>query len=201
MSSALIAILLENNLVRGQTNGWETTMGNIFPDLATGTPYETVTLRTLAAMYAGIPDNADFWAYYYAANGENITLQRENITRHGFQATPMSTPGTEFLYSNWGYVILGHVAEVSLDMTWEDAILKYLILPLEMVPTAADGTVSYYPFGAPLEPLANWGHVYMWEDQVHYPCDPNNPPEVPDMPDFQCDNCPNMGPAGKMQRN
>mmetsp|Transcript_9430 Transcript_9430/g.17652 ORF Transcript_9430/g.17652 Transcript_9430/m.17652 type:complete len:471 (+) Transcript_9430:32-1444(+) len=195
MSSALIAVLLENNLVRGQTNGWETTLGSVFPDLAVGTPYEDVTLKALASMYAGFPANTDFWSYWYAENGTNMIQQRENLSRDAFLAIPESIPGTEFLYSNWGYVILGHVAEVSLNVTWEDALLTYLVLPLGMVPHT-DGNADYFPFGAPDESGANWGHIFMNETTPHYPCDPNSPPYVEGNPDFQCDNCPNMGPAG-----
>lgn len=185
MTSTLIAILLENNQVRGQTNGWETSLASVFPDLAAGTPYENVSLKALASMYAGIPDNTDFWSYYYSYDGTDIIAQRANITRDGFLATPMSTPGTEFLYSNWGYVMLGHVAEVSLNMTWEDALLEYVVLPLGLVPTTTEGTASYFPFGAPKEPQANWGHAEMSEEEPHYACDPNNPPDVPENPDFQ----------------
>jgi CubicO group peptidase (beta-lactamase class C family) len=165
--------------------------------MAIGTPYENVTLKALAAMYAGFPDNTDFWAHWNAENGTNMIQQRESISREGFRATPMSTPGTEFLYSNWGYVILGHVAEVSLNMTWEDALLEYLVLPLGLVPTSAAGTASYFPFGAPAEPGANWGHIYMNDTTPHYPCDPSAPSFIPEIPDFECDNCPNMGPAGR----
>ena len=196
LTSVLIAILLEKELVRGQMDGWGTTLSSVFPDLATGTPYGNVTLKALASMYAGFPANTDFWAYWYAENGTNIVKQREMITRDGFLATPASTPGTEYLYSNWGYVILGHVAEVSLNMSWEDALMQHVILPLEMIPTTSSGSPEYFPFGAPTEPLANWGHIYISDTVPHYPCDPNNPPAIPDYPDFKCDNCANMGPAG-----
>lgn len=195
LSSVLVAILLENNLVRGQTNGWNTTLGSVFPDLAAGTPYEEMTLKALASMYAGFPDNTDFWAYWNAYNGTNLLQQREDITRDGFLAPPSTTPGTTFLYSNWGYVILGHVAEVSLNMTWEDALLQYLVLPLDMVPSS-EGVAEYVPFGPPSEAGANWGHIYFNDSVPHFACDPNNPPDYPGYPDYQCDNCPNMGAAG-----
>jgi CubicO group peptidase (beta-lactamase class C family) len=197
MTAVLLAVLLEKGLVRGQTDGWETTLGAVFPAMAADTPYERVTLRALASMYAGLPANPeDYWVYWYARKGSDIVLQRENITRDGLSSTPVSTPGTEFLYSNWGYVILGHIAEVSLNMTWEDAFLQYIVVPLQLV-ELVDGKPAYYPFGAPYQtPTENWGHVYINESTPHYPCDPNNPPIAAGFEDFKCDNCPNMGPAG-----
>jgi len=55
-----------------------------------------------------------------------------------------------------------------------------------------------YPYGAPDEIDANWGHIALSPSKPHIPCDPNNPPtfETNIIPAFQCDNAPNMGPAG-----
>lgn len=198
MTAVLVGILLEGNLVRGQKQGgphemWSTTLKEVFPDIAPDTPYENVSLGALASHYSGLPANTDFWSYNDAKPPATLFEQRQEITSDAFQMPPEGTPGASYLYSNLGIVVLGHVAEVSLKIEWEEAMLHYLIEPLDLL-----GNKKYWPFGAPDEALANWGHIYFSESLPHYPCNPSSPPSflTSSYPDFKCDNPPNMGPAG-----
>jgi CubicO group peptidase (beta-lactamase class C family) len=193
MTAALVGILLENNLIKGQTNGWKTQLLDIVPDYVKGTPYEQVTLESLSAHFSGLDGNPpNFWDFDIPS--QSLVQQRDNVTRAAFASTPINPPNSKFLYSNWGMIVLGHLVEISLGISWEDAILQYFLRPLEMVEPDA----SYYPFGAPTEKDANWGHIPLSETIPHFPCDPNHPPhfETKGAPTFKCDNPAYLGPAG-----
>ncbi|MCP4149383.1 MAG: serine hydrolase [bacterium] len=41
-------------------------------------------------------------------------------------------PGKIFTYSDWGYSLLGYLIETVTEMPYEDAIQKYLLIPLDM---------------------------------------------------------------------
>lgn len=195
MTVVLLAQLLNQNKINGQYPcvaphyGWDTTLGMIFPSIAAHTPYENVTIAAVSSMYGGFESNTDYWAYY--SPDTSLMEQRANLTSSAFKSTPTSMwPNTTYLYSNWGYVILGHAAEVSMNATWEDLLIEYVIDPLEMSDTS-----SYYPFTA--VGVSNWGHLYYNARKPLVPCNPDSPPYPYDQISFyQCDNCPNMGPAG-----
>jgi CubicO group peptidase (beta-lactamase class C family) len=129
MTAVLVGVLLEKNQVRGQTAGWNTTMADVFPDCASDTAYATVTLAALAAHFSGLDAGTDFWSYHDASPPESLFQQRQRMTADAFATTPVNPVMTTFLYSNWGLIVLGHVAEVSLGMEWEDAMLQHLLLP------------------------------------------------------------------------
>ena len=82
-------------------------------------------------------------------------------------------------YSNWAYVVAGHLIESALDTTWEEALVNRLFKPLGICLDVNDA------FGAPNGPHDPWGHNL--HDGSWQPCPPTN---------TLCDNAPVMGPAG-----
>lgn len=132
-------------------------------------------------MYGGFQANADFWSFF--SHHVPLMEQRANLTAFAFKSIPTSIwPNTTYVYSNLGYVVLGHVAEVSMNITWEDLLIKYLIDPLKMSDTS-----SYHPFTAAT--VENWGHIYYGAISTLVPCNPESPPYPYDQnPYFQCDN-------------
>ena len=164
----------------------------VFPEYAVNTPYENVNLTLVAAMYSGMPaqpgTSINFWNYYDP--NEGMMTQRQNLTEAVFQTPPGVTPNTGFIYSNWAYVVLGHLVEKNLGIPWEDAMMEYVVLPLGMSPDTS------CPFTA--ADVENWGHIYFNSSVPLYPCNPNDPPAeyTEEEPYFACDNCPNIGPAG-----
>ena len=164
MTAVLVGLAVAEGRVPGQKpaseDGWLTTLGEVFPEEAAGGSFANVTLEALAAHRGGFaaqpPTPLSFWDF--AVPGQGMVEQRANLTASALVSTPASPADAEygygFLYSNWGYVVLGHVAEVAFSASWEDALMERVVAPLGMAPNGSR------PFGSPVGDMANWGHFY-----------------------------------------
>jgi len=171
-TKAMTAILIGQLIDKRQLN-FDTTMAEIFPDLAAKMdPAMTkVTVRELLDHDAGLPANLDWWAL--DATHVPLPVQRRNAVEQALAAPP-ATPIGKFSYSNVGYVILGAIIETKTGKPWEEIIEQQIFRPLQM--TSAG-------FGAPGPPgqvNQPWGHV-----------DDNGK-----LKPVQIDNAPVLGPAG-----
>ncbi|TDD30496.1 serine hydrolase [Kribbella turkmenica] len=54
---------------------------------------------------------------------------QEELATMVAQAEPVAAPGERFSYSNVGYVLLGHLIEVTTGMTWESNLARRLLVP------------------------------------------------------------------------
>jgi CubicO group peptidase (beta-lactamase class C family) len=133
MTATLMAILVEKKLI-----SWETTMADIFPDLADDfhPKARKITITQLLSHTAGLPANPE---------GIERILSRFEVTKIGLKKEP--TKG--YLYSNFGYIIAGAVIEKLLNTTWEKAIVEHLFTPLG---------IKSVGFGPPKGPDAIHGH-------------------------------------------
>ena len=127
MTAALVGILVE----RGRVS-WDAKIADIFPQEKKGfhPDYAALTLRQLLAHRGGVQPNLD-WGALRNTN-KPIREQRLDALRQGLAEKPAFIPGDDVLYSNLGYVIAGAVIERKLNMTWEDAMRRYLFAPLKM---------------------------------------------------------------------
>jgi CubicO group peptidase (beta-lactamase class C family) len=89
-------------------------------------------------------------------------------------STPTSVPGTAYCYSNWAYVVAGHILERTTGRLWEDLIVEKLFRPLGMTSLQRNTT-----FGIPRGLQDARGHSGV---SPLIPCD--------------CDNPAVLGPAG-----
>jgi CubicO group peptidase (beta-lactamase class C family) len=179
MTAVLLAILINDGTI---PNGWDSLLQSVLP-MATNTAYENVTLRELCGMLSGIPENPLFWWIYGQQEPQDIRAQRRLAAADALQSTPVHTPGSAFLYSNWGFVLAGHIVEELTDLSWEENLRTRLFSPLGIAlgnaPCFADFT------GAPNNNVDPWGHS--GTDQT--PCNPATSPIVCDFP-------PVVTPAG-----
>jgi len=90
----------------------------------------------------------------------------------------LSTPGTQYSYSNAGYVLAGTIAEKVTGESWEDLISEIIFKPLGMTSAGFGGV------GTPGQVDQPWGH-----DDNGKPVSSNGP---------AMDNPPVMGPAGRV---
>lgn len=182
MTAVLLAILIDDGTIQG---GWESPLKTVLPDLAVSTSYEDVTLRELTGMLSGIPANPPSWWVYDDIQG-GVRAQRAAAAEDALQSTPQRTPGAGYLYSNWGFVVAGHVIEEVTGETWEEVLVTRLFQPLGIELNAAD--VSSFT-GPPNSDVDPWGH--RGDDQIA--CDPS----IGFIPGIgACDNPAVMGPAG-----
>ncbi len=170
MTAAMIGSLVEQGTLK-----WETTIGEIFPDMAPSMEpaLQKVTLLHLLSHRAGLPANL-LWAFVPRTG--TTREQRLAVIKMLTSIKPLSEPGVKYLYSNLGYVIAGTMAEKAADASWEELMRQLIFDPLGMSGAGFGGV------GTPGENDQPWGHG---EDGK--PVGKNGP---------DVDNPPVMGPAG-----
>jgi len=172
MTATIIATLVE----QGALN-WDTTIADIYPELV-GTiqpDYDDVTLLELLSHRSGIADLASFHQMALTLQGP-LPDQRYTMVQVVLAESPAAPPGSTYIYSNWGYIIAGAMAEQVSGESWEDLITERLFVPLRM---------SSAGFGAPGTPGMvdePWGH--------------SGSGYTPIPPGPSADNPPVYGPAG-----
>jgi CubicO group peptidase (beta-lactamase class C family) len=171
MTAALVALLVE----RGKLE-WETTVEDVFPDLAPELPADLrgVNLLHLLSHRSGLPANVAW--FILAKPGLSLTEQRLACLKTLAKVKLIAPPGKPYVYSNLGYVVAGAMAEKIMSASWEDLVRKYVFEPLEMTSAGFGGT------GTPGVVDQPWGHGMNGRPVL------KNGPEV--------DNPPVLGPAG-----
>lgn len=167
MTATVVAELVEEKKL-----AWGSTLREVFPEQAEvmDPQYQTVTLSHLLTHRAGLPPNVSWWEL----RGRNATEQRLSILTSLLTSPPRHKPGSNYEYSNVGYVLAGLMAEMVTGQPWETLVKERLFAPLDMT-TAG--------FGAPGkrgEVDQPWGHR----------------PRGGEMVPVQIDNAPPMVPAG-----
>jgi CubicO group peptidase (beta-lactamase class C family) len=176
MTSTLAAVLIEQGRI-----DWETTVSDVFPDLAAGfrPEYATVRLEELLTHTAGLVvdlSRAPSWSSL-RTSPDPLRVQRRRLVAE-YLALPPDSPRGTYSYSNAGYVVAGAMLEEVTGQAWEDLMRRWVFGPLVMR-TAG--------FGAPGSPGVRsepWGHVSVagaW---------------VPLSPGPNADNPLAIGPAG-----
>lgn len=171
MTSTLIARLVE----RGQLK-WDSTLAEIFPDLAPqmDPEFQKVNLLQLLSHRAGLPANLDLAAYA----GNDVQALRLRAVREYLAKKPETKPGSTYAYSNLGYIIAGAIVEKVTGQPWEKAITEEVFKPLQMNSAGFGGT------GMPGQIDQPWPHTDDGQPTAE------NGPEM--------DNPPVMGPAGRV---
>ncbi|MBL0176007.1 MAG: beta-lactamase family protein [Ignavibacteria bacterium] len=172
MTATLIAALVEEGAM-----SWQSSVESVFPDIAPTLPenFRKVTVLQLLTHRAGLPPNMNWTAL--GAKGD-VREQRIAALKAVSTVKLASTPGTAFLYSNWGYVLAGAMAEKIKKSTWEKLIAAYVFTPLGMKRAGFGGT------GTPGKVDQPWGHGADGK-----PVGVNGP---------MMDNAEVMGPAGRV---
>jgi CubicO group peptidase (beta-lactamase class C family) len=93
-----------------------------------------ITIRHLLTHSSGIPDYVQDKGFNNTDQGKQVTL--ENMISW-FRDKPLNfEPGTKFMYSNSGYIMLGFVIEKITGVTYSQALTKYIFRPLGMKHTS-----------------------------------------------------------------
>lgn len=158
MTATLCAILVQQGALR-----WDTTVGDLLPDLLGPHPdeFRRVTVHQLLTHQAGIvpcvhgtvpPGSPDLgWGdilRFEACHGErsDVELRREFV-KCVLARQRLDTP----TYSNAGYTVAAAMAEKAAGCSWEDLMASRLLKPLGM--TSAD-----YGWPPTCEAGQPWGH-------------------------------------------
>jgi CubicO group peptidase (beta-lactamase class C family) len=177
MTATLVGTLVEQDLI-----DWNTTVAKVFPDLAPGFDPEAkdVTILHLLSHRAGLPANLSRWsnAWFMLRGESDRPGQRLQAVKQALAKKPKLKPGSKFLYSNLGYVIVGAIVEKITGTSWEEAIQERVFKPMGIKTVGFGGT------GTPGQIDQPWGHT----DGTR-PVAANGP---------SMDNPPILGPAGRV---
>lgn len=152
MTAVLVARLVERDKIE-----WDSTIEGVLPDLAKriDPAYREVTVLQLLRHTSGAPANAKNWR---AFSRRPLRERRIEIAAASLKESPNAAPGTEYLYSNLGYMVAGAMLEAACDATWEELIQQHVFEPLGM-----EGAGFGVP-GTKGETDAPWGHRVSGDD-------------------------------------
>lgn len=178
MTATLIALLVTRGDLR-----WETPIGDQLPEIPDGLDLDLlgVSLVELLCHRAGLAPTPDSSIVARIVDsGLPIVEQRARFTLAALARPPVNAPRGTPLYSNAGFIVAGHLAEIATGKSWEELMRSLLFDPLGL---ASAG------FGPP--GVAGPG------DQPRGHTDAGEPVE----PGPEADNPPLLGPAGTVHMN
>lgn len=131
ITATMIGVLVERGIL-----SWNTTVADALPDLRdTMRPeYRDVTIEMLLANRGGIGHEWDvpgLWDRLWKRGGTPLE-ERRKMAEVMLAQPPKVKPG-EYFYSNCGYGIAGHMAEVIAGRPWEELVRELVFAPLGMV--------------------------------------------------------------------
>jgi len=181
-TKAMTATLAALQVDDGQLS-WTRTLAELFPGLATTmhADYRGVTIEQLLQHRGGTSgslaqEHPDLLSAL-RQEGE-VTTQRLSFVEALLQRAPAVTPGTEYRYSNAGYMVVGTGLEVLTGKSWETLMSEQLFTPLGMSSCGYGAPASLGQVDQP------WGHTL------------GATGAVPVAPGPGADNPPALGPAG-----
>jgi CubicO group peptidase (beta-lactamase class C family) len=133
MTSLIAAMLVEGGKIR-----WDSTVAEIFPELAPAMDpaVGTVTLAQLLSHSSGIPSDNEAHAKLvdesFAQEQKNLDELRYWLVAQLVKQPLQSKPGERFAYANMGYTLAGAMLERVSGRTWEELIVERVFAPLGM---------------------------------------------------------------------
>lgn len=125
MTATVLGRLVEKGILK-----WDTKVVDLFPELKgkVHASYQNLTLKQLLTHRSGLPANLNYWELQQMANND-VVYGRQLAMEKALSSPPETTPGN-YLYSNLGYVIAGHMAEKATGYSWERLMKDMLFSPL-----------------------------------------------------------------------
>ncbi|WP_158894477.1 serine hydrolase domain-containing protein [Amycolatopsis anabasis] len=148
------------HLVQHSELSYRTTLRDALPGVRMRQAYEQATIRDVLLHRAGLiclppleltdPATAHKLWYDIPSRHSRPTDQRAALTRHALSLPPnYLPPATESIYSNVGYSILGHIAEVVTRTPYEELLTERVLHPLGMTGTRVGGWPTSGDAGQP----------------------------------------------------
>ncbi len=169
MTATLIGMLVDEGKL-----AWDTRLVDVFADdpLVVNSPWGEATIDQLLRHTSGAPANPP-WSLFSSPTNDIVNRRAEVMHWLTKRSRKPKAIG-EFLYSNLGYAVLGHVIEKLRGCSWEDEIRTRLFEPLEMSSAGFGPPTHAHPGAAP------WGHINAFGMTIA----------------DEIDNPPVLGPAG-----
>lgn len=126
-----------------------------------------ITVRHLLSHTSGV---IDFLSLYDLENPASFPPDLGALLDDIKQQPLLSTPGSEFHYSNSGYLYLGQIVRAITSQSWEKALAERITQPLGLshtwlTPPADPGpqAIGYLPVRGILFPVSHYGRVDLAE--------------------------------------
>jgi CubicO group peptidase (beta-lactamase class C family) len=150
MTALLAAMLVEEGMLR-----WESTVGEIFPELAAGMDAKrrSVTLAQLLSHTSGeAADNPALVAVINQAMAQdgNLNEMRLWLVREWGKQPLANPPGQSFTYANMNYVFAGAMIERVTGRTWDELISERVFAPLALTSAGLGNQATLGRVDAPL---------------------------------------------------
>jgi D-alanyl-D-alanine carboxypeptidase len=132
MTAALIAMLVEERLF-----DWDTPLTALIDGAPVHPSYARATIGMVLTHHSGIPGDlttfeaGTLWQELWNPDLE-VRDGRKLVARRILGAPAESIPGSAWVYSNAGYIVLGHIIERVTKVSWEEALKQRLFTPLGM---------------------------------------------------------------------
>ena len=181
-TKAMTATVCARLVDAGQLS-WQRTLAEIFPEQATSMhmEYRGVTIEQLLQHRGGTcaalaTSHSDLWSALWTPG--DVEAQRSAFAQALLARPPEVTPGTEYRYSNAGYMVVGAALERLTGTSGESLMQVQLFTPLAM------GSCGFGAPGSAGQVDQPWGHR------------PGASGPEPVEPGPAADNPPALGPAG-----
>lgn len=129
MTASLAGIMVDEGYIR-----WDSTMEELFPNIEVHPDYQAVTIEMMLSHTGGawgyLPEHEEVWSMM-VLGGNSVDI-RADIAEDVLIQTPEVQPGTQFLYSNTGYMLVGAALERVSGSSWEELMQDKIFQPLEM---------------------------------------------------------------------
>lgn len=165
MTAVLYARLVDAGVLR-----WDLRVADAFDGDVIHENFREVTMTQLMRHRAGVPPNA------LDVKGLQVELgklpekeHRAAVTARVLADGPRSTPGSKFVYSNLGYVVVGSAIERATNKRWENAVREYVFDPLHMTSCGFGPTATGDARDQP------WAHADLGDAEAYRPVDFDNP--------------------------
>lgn len=200
-TKAMTAVIIGQLCTEGKLR-LDSTLSDIFRDNAavTESDWGAVTIQQLLQHRSGAPANFLVYQSFDAKHPDSVVAARNLLAEAIWKQKRPRTPA--FVYSNIGFILLGHIAEKIEDKSWEDIITQRVFLPLGMT------SAGFGPVGKPDGTFENadaisgrcWGHtpsVDLLDAAKALLGGKTKPSFTP----LQIDNSRCLGPAGRAHMN
>lgn len=196
MTAALIGQLCSEGKLRLTSS-----LKEIFTDMEelVESSWGAVTVQELLQHRSGAPANLDYDAYDRAFPDAVVDARRLLLKKLAVKRRPKNP---SFVYSNVGFIVLGHVVEAIEKKPWEEVMAERLFKPLK-IESAAFGPVGLpdaLPARADVLPKRAWGHrePISLASAAQALLGVGAPPKLKPL---QIDNARCLGPAGRVHVN
>lgn len=146
MTTALIAKLVDHGVL-----AWDAPLAQMLPDLADSMrpDYRSVTLVQLLSHRSGLPENMRDLKVLdtFFADARPLPEQRLAFISAALKDEPATAPGSEFVYSNTGFLIAAVIAERATRTNFEELLQREVFAPLGMTSVGFGPTPPGQPLG------------------------------------------------------